>query len=78
MLATLRKYLMSQAEAHGAAQIIGRGTQFVERSASREAPKLLDHGAQSVARSVARLASQVLGRCAWPLPAAPLIVRRST
>ena len=38
--------------------------------------EVLDRGAQAVVRGGARCAPQVLDRCAQPLPAAPLVVRR--
>jgi hypothetical protein len=36
---------------------------------------VVDRGAQAVALGAARCASQVLERCARPLPSAPLVVR---
>ena len=78
----------AQADACGAAQVLDRGAKtyacgaahVLERFAQADArggAKELDHGAQAVARGAARCALQVLDRCAQPLLAAPLVVRRT-
>jgi hypothetical protein len=71
-------------------EIHHRGVRAVERGGVRSASQLIDRfaqadvrgtkqvlnrGAQALAREAQRCTSQVLGRCARPLPAAPLGVR---
>jgi hypothetical protein len=56
----------AKTDACGAAQVFDRGAQADARGGAQE----LDRGAQAAARGAARCASQVLDRCARPLPAA--------
>jgi hypothetical protein len=51
-----------QADARGAAQVLGSGAQAVTRGAARSASQVLGRGAKAVARSAARYLSQVLDR----------------
>jgi hypothetical protein len=61
----------AQANVRGAARVLDRGV----HSDARSGAQVLDRGAQAVARGAACCASQVLSRCARPLPGARLVVR---